>query len=116
MIKINVAFLVFPFCGLAWAAPDLNIASDDVCKCLEEPYQQASQAMQNISSAQASGDHSSLIAAQGEMMGVLSASGRCFDVLARKYPEIDKSTELQQKVMSLADKKCPNPAAAMRPK
>ena len=102
-----------PFCSLAWAAPDLNEAAEDVCDCLEAPYAQAQQAMELISAAQASGDMSALIAAQGEMMGVINASNQCFDALTEKYPEISQSEELQQQVMNIADEQCPNPAAAM---
>ncbi len=113
MIRSIVAILLSPICGLAWATPDLNAAAEDVCLCLEEPYAQAQQAMELISAAQASGDTSALIAAQGEMMGVIGASAQCFEALPAKYPEINQSQELQQQVMAIADEKCPNPAAAM---
>ncbi|MCU7868626.1 MAG: hypothetical protein KZQ98_08825 [Candidatus Thiodiazotropha sp. (ex Lucinoma borealis)] len=113
MSKTLIAIMLVPFCSLAWAAPDLNEAAEDVCDCLEAPNAQAQQAMELISAAQASGDMSALIAAQGEMMGVINASSQCFDALADKYPEINQSEELQQQVMNIADVQCPNPAAAM---
>ncbi len=113
MSKLLITIIIVPFCSLAWAAPDLNEAADDVCDCLEAPYAQAQQAMELISAAQASGDMSALIAAQGEMMGVINASNQCFDALTEKYPEISQSEELQQQVMNIADEQCPNPAAAM---
>lgn len=106
-------FSLLPICSLAWATPDLNKASDDACKCLEEPYSQAKKAMELIISAQTSGDYKALVSAQGEMMGILKASNQCFDALSVKYPEIDKSTELQNQVMKIVEEKCPNPAEAM---
>ena len=99
--------------NLAFADPNLNQAADDVCKCLEAPQKQARKAMELIHQAQASGDMSQLMSAQGEMMGVIGESGRCFDALAKKYPEIDQSNELQSKVMAMAEQQCPNPATNM---
>ncbi len=113
MSKSLIAIILVPFYSLAWAAPDLNEAAEDVCDCLEEPYAQAQQAMELISAAQASGDTSALIAAQGEMMGVINASNQCFEALAEKYPEINQSEELQQQVMNIAGEQCPNPASTM---
>ncbi len=113
MSKSLIAFMLLPFYSLAWAAPDLNEAAEDVCNCLEAPYAQLQQAMELISAAQASGDMSALVAAQSEMMGVMNASSQCFDALTEKYPEISQSEELQQQVMDIAEKHCPNPAGAM---
>ncbi len=113
MTKSLIAIILVSFSSLAWAAPDLNEAAEDVCDCLEAPYAQAQQAMELISTAQASGDMSALIAAQGEMMGVINASNQCFNALTEKYPEISQSEELQEQVMKLAGEQCPNPAAAM---
>ncbi len=113
MSKLLITIILAPFCSLAWAAPDLNEAADDVCDCLEAPYAQIQQAIELISAAQASGDMSALVAAQGEMMGVINASNHCFDALTEKYPEISQSEELQKQVMSIADEQCPNPADTM---
>ncbi|MCP4188595.1 MAG: hypothetical protein GY763_13405 [Gammaproteobacteria bacterium] len=113
MSRLLITIILVPFCSLAWAAPDLNEAANDVCDCLEAPYAQVQQAMELISTAQASGDMSALIAAQGGMMGAISASNQCFDALTEKYPEISQSEELQQQVMNIANQQCPNPAAAM---
>ena len=113
MTKLLIAITFVSFWNLAWATPDLNEAAGDVCECLKEPYKQAQKAMELISAAQASGDMSGLVAAQGEMMGVINASNLCFQALPEKYPEINKSKELQNKVMGIVDKNCPNPAAAM---
>ena len=113
MIKSSFAIILTTFCSLTWATPDLNKAAGDVCECLKEPYKQVQKAMEMLQSAQTSGDMSALASAQGEMMGVMNASNLCFENLSKKYPEIDKRVELQEKVMNLADKQCPNPATAM---
>lgn len=113
MKKTIIAVTLIPFFSIAWAGPDMNQAATDVCECLKEPYAQVDKAMKLMMSAQASGDMSSVMSAQGEMMGVISASSRCFEGLATKYPEIDQNEELQQKVMMLAEQTCPNPAGAM---
>ncbi len=110
MNRFFLSLLSVTFINLAWAAPDLNEAADDVCKCLEEPYAQAQEAMELLEAAQQSGDMSALVSAQGEMMGVIGASSQCFDALAQKYPEINQSEELQVEVMQLAEEQCPNPA------
>lgn len=96
--------------NFAMAGPNLEEATNDVCKCLEKPYEQTRKAMEMIKKAQASGDTSQMVSAQGEMMGVLSASSRCFATLPKKYPEIDKDDKLKNRVMTMAEKQCPNPA------
>jgi len=113
MNKFIITFLLITFSSVVLAAPDVNKAAEDVCECLKEPYIQVSKAMELIKAAQASGDTSALMAAQGEMMSVLNASSQCFEDLTKKYPEIVKSDELQAQVMLMADKQCPNPAYAM---
>ncbi len=97
----------------AWSGPDLDAAAADACACLKAPYEQVEKAMQLIRAAQASGDMSGLMAAQGEMMQVMNASGECFNGLVKKYPEIDKSDALKEQVMAKTEKRCPNPATAM---
>lgn len=92
------------------ASPDLDAAAKDVCKCMDEPNKRAAQAIEMIRQAQASGDMSQITIAQGDMMGVMTAATRCFEALPAKYPEIDKSDELKNRVMELAEQQCPNPA------
>lgn len=46
-------------------------------------------------------------------MGILSESNKCFESFPEKYPEIDKNQDLQNKVMAMVEKKCPNPATTM---
>ncbi|HBA35464.1 MAG TPA: hypothetical protein DCZ12_15160 [Gammaproteobacteria bacterium] len=93
-------------------AADLSAAATDVCQCLEAPYKKVSEALQRLSEAQASGNMADQATAQGEMMAVMGAAERCFNALPAKYPEIDKSKALQDKVMKMVDQQCPNPAFA----
>lgn len=112
MKSLWVLLLIFALAGPVWADSDLNEAAADVCVCLEAPYAEAEKAIQMIQDAQQTGDMSALMAAQGEMMGVISASATCFEGLTQKYPDIAQDPQLQSQVMAIADQECPNPAAA----
>jgi hypothetical protein len=105
-------FILATLLSLPTLAADLQAAADDVCSCLEAPYNVVQRALDDLQKAQASGDYSKMTQAQGEMMGVMSASSKCFAELPAKYPEIEQNDELKSKVMALADKQCPNPAAS----
>jgi hypothetical protein len=48
-------------------------------------------------------------AIKSEEFAVTEAMTRCFDNLAKKYPEIDKSDKLQEELEAKADEKCPGP-------
>lgn len=110
MKKLCIAIAALPlFTSLAFAGPDMNAAAKDVCKCLEGPNSQATRFMELAAEAQASGDQSELMSAQDDMRGIMEESSRCFGSLPAKYPEIDKSEDLQQEIMTMAHKQCPNP-------
>ena len=114
MKKLLLILAVIPlYVGLTVAEPDLDAASNDACKCLEKPYKAAEENIKKIKQAQASGDMSNIAETQGELMGMLSASTKCFESLSKKYPQIDENKELQNKVMMMVEEKCPNPATAM---
>ncbi len=111
--NLIVVIVLLLLSGPGLAASDLNQAAGDVCRCLEAPYDQARKAMALLNNARASGDMSRLASAQGDMMAVINASTLCFRGLSKKYPDIDSSDELKEKVMAIADRQCPNPAAGM---
>ncbi len=113
MNKLLIALTLLILAGPTWAAPDLNEAANDVCKCLEDPYAQAKKAIELVNTAKTSGDMSALVSAQGEIMKVVNASNQCFDALTKQYPEIAQSRGLQDQVMAIAEEQCPNPASAM---
>jgi len=107
LLMVLAAFSLFA--NVAFAVNTDKVA-EGVCKCLEEPHNQARKTMELMNKAQASGDMSQIMAMQDEIMAVTNAATRCFDDLAKKYPEIDKSEKLQEEVMAKAEDKCPNPA------
>lgn len=113
ILFIVVAVTGFLFFSSTALSVDLQATVDDVCECHKEPYKLVEQALAQLQAAQASGDYSTLIKAQGEMMGAIDAGLNCFESLPEKYPEIDASRELQNRVMAMTEQQCPNPAKAM---
>ncbi len=91
-------------------ADNIQDAVDDICNCYKEPYALVDKSVAAIQQAQASGDYAKMAELQGEMMGIMNAASNCFETLPTKYPNIDASKELQDKVMSKANEQCPNPA------
>lgn len=114
-MKKVILLLITALASQFSTAANLQAAADDVCSCLEAPYKVVEQALKDLQQAQTTGDHAKIIQAQGEMMGVMNASTQCFDKLPEKHPEIDQSEELQNKVMAMANKQCPNPASKYQP-
>jgi len=94
------------------AAPNLDQAAADACKCLEAPYAQTTIAMEAIKQAKKSGDMARVVESQGKMMEVLKASADCFITLSKNHPEIDQSDELKKQVIEKTEQMCPNPALA----
>jgi len=82
---------------------------DGICECRKEFHIQSKKTMDAMNKAQASGDKSKMKATQSEILAVTDAKTRCFDDLAKKYPEIDKREKHQEELMAKADKKCPGP-------
>jgi len=105
----------FPIAALALLtspqtfAADLDAAADDVCVCLEVPYQHAEEILVLVNEALKSGDISKILASQDEMMEVMNTSELCIEGLSKKYPDISADESLQSEVMRIADEKCPNP-------
>jgi len=90
-------------------ASDLDAAADDVCTCLEAPYQHAEETLALVNEALKSGDMSKIMTSQDEMMKVMNTSELCIEELGKKYPDISADESLQAEVMRIADEKCPNP-------
>ena len=97
-LSANVAFAI-----------NMEEAVDGVCECRKEFHIQSKKMMEEMKKAQASGDMSKIKAMQSEVIAVTDAMTRCFDKLAEKYPEIDKSEKLQKELMAKSDEKCPGP-------
>lgn len=111
MNKVVIAALLASFTNIVAATSDMNAATKDVCKCLEAPYAKAKEALAMIQQAQATGDVSELMAAQGEMMSVINTSTRCFEHLSKKYQDIANDEKLKKEIMAKAEKQCPNPVS-----
>ena len=92
------------------AGPNLDQASKDICACLAEPYRHAEKILASVKQAQAGGNLQDMVARQGELLGVLSASTSCFADLAEKYPQIDADDSLKSQVMIRAEQHCPRPS------
>ena len=100
--------LTLPF--TTTAGPNLDQASKDVCACLAEPYRHAEKILANVKQAQAGGNLQEMMARQGELLAVISASTNCFADLAKKYPQIDADDSLERQVMTRAEQHCPRPS------
>ena len=106
LLVVIVALSLFPNVVFAF---NMEEVVDEVCECRKEFHIQSKKTMDAMNKAQASGDMSKMKAMQSEVIAVTEAMTRCFDDLAKKYPEIDKSEKLQEELMAKADEKCPGP-------
>ena len=106
LLVVIVALSLFPNVIFAFSMEEVV---DGVCKCRKEYLIQSKKNMDAMNEAQASGDMSKMKAVQSEVNAITEAMTRCFDDLAKKYPEIDKSEKLQEELEAKADEKCPGP-------
>jgi hypothetical protein len=106
LIAVVVALSLFPNVVFAF---NMDEVVDGVCECRKEYFIQSKKMMDAMNKAQSSGDRSKMKAIQSEESAVTDAMTRCFDNLAKKYPEIDKSEKLQEELEAKADEKCPGP-------
>lgn len=106
LLAAVVALALFPSMVFAF---NMDKVVDGVCECRKEYINQSEKIMDAMAKAQASGDRSKMKAVQDDILAVTEAMTRCFDKLAKKYPEIDKSEKLQEEVEAKADEKCPGP-------
>ena len=93
-MKKSIFFAVTLSTSLPVIAQDLDAATKDVCKCLEQPYAMLEEVLSEISTAQAQGDYDALLAKQGEMTEAVNSSTACFDGLPAKYPKINADPAL----------------------
>ena len=106
LIAIVVALSLFPNMVFAF---NMDEVVNGVCECRKEYLSRSKETMDAMIKAQASGDRSKMNAVQSEILAITDAMTRCFDSLAIKYPEIDKSEKLQEELEAKADEKCPGP-------
>ena len=106
LLAVVVALSLFPNVVFALNMDDVV---NGVCECRKEYHNRSKEIMDAMIKAQASGDRSKMKAIQDEIIVITDAMSRCFDKLANKYPEIDKSEKLQEELEAKADEKCPGP-------
>ena len=106
LLVVIVVLSLFPSVVFAF---NMDKVVDGVCECRKEYHIQSKKMMDAMKKSQASGDRSKMKDMQSEILAVTEAMTRCFDDLAKKYPEIDKSEKLQEELMVKADEKCPGP-------
>ncbi len=116
--RIPAILLLVPLAvaGLGHAAraddAELRPIAEEACRCLEKPHAKAAEMVERVKSARASGDTTTLMRMQGEMIGLMSVAQRCFDELEEKHPEVAADEARSRRVGELTDELCPNPAEA----
>lgn len=106
---ILIAWLAILSSANLSAAPNLNKAAGDACKCLERPNSELTAISKTMKKAQKAGDMSLLQESRQQMMKILQASAKCFTDLSSNYPEIDQSDELKNQVLEITNRMCPIP-------
>ena len=109
---INVLFLLGLLSMHSQANSQLEKAADEICLCLEAPYQQAEKSLHQLNGAQVSNDLAKVTRSQDEMMATINASTLCMESFRQLYPDIAKDAALHDKTLRLLDTKCPNPLSA----
>ncbi|MDV5167460.1 hypothetical protein [Photobacterium rosenbergii] len=108
----NVLFLLGLLSMHSQANSQLEKAADEICFCLEVPYQQAEKSLRQLNGAQASNDLDKVTRSQDEMMATINASTLCLEYFRQLYPDIAKDVTLHDRTLRLLDTKCPNPLSA----
>ena len=112
--------LVFLISGLVLAVAtqagsNLDQAASDACECMKEPYAKMEEAKVMVMQAMASGDYTKMTAMEGEFAGLQDRVEACFNGLRKKYPDIDQSQALKDKVTAKMQEKCPAPQMGFGP-
>ncbi len=106
LIKVLVVMVLLMQSSFAM---DLDAATDEGCECVKLPYEKMEKLGVTVKNAMATGDMSSVMTLQREMMPIMNDTTVCFDKLERKYPEISNDDKLSAQASELMDKKCPRP-------
>lgn len=110
--NINMLFLLGHLSLYSQAGSHLEKAADEICLCLEAPYQQAEQSLLQLNGDQGSNDLAKVTRSQDEMMATINAATLCMESFRQLYPDIAKDIALQDKTLRLLETKCPNPLSA----
>ncbi|WEM45842.1 hypothetical protein PTW35_22485 (plasmid) [Photobacterium sp. DA100] len=114
--NINMLFLLGLFSYSSQADNQLEKATDEICLCLEAPYQQAEKTLKQLLSAQNSGDLAKVTQSQDEMMEVINASKLCLESFHHIYPGIAQNMTLKGETLKRLESKCPDPLSVHRSK
>lgn len=109
--SINMLFLLGLLSFPSQASISIDKAADELCLCLEGPYQQAEKTLSQLkgNGGQDLTDLDKVTRSQDEMMEILNASNLCLESLRHLYPDIAQDIALQDKTLKLIDSKCPDP-------
>ena len=105
-----MGFLLFP----THANDQLEKITDEICQCLETPYQQVGEALIEMINAQDSKDLSKVTQSQNLVMELIVASRLCIETYRHLYPELAQDIKLEENALSLLDQKCPDPLLVHR--
>ena len=113
-VLLFTASLWLPFVAIAQDAGQtalntIDAASKDVCSCLEAPYQVMRESMVEVRAAQLDGDLSQIQQVQNKLLNIVQSAESCIASLTAKYPTIDKSSVLQERVLAQVEGQCPSP-------
>ncbi|KHT62185.1 hypothetical protein RJ45_18675 [Photobacterium gaetbulicola] len=112
--NINILFLLGFLSYSSQPGNQLEKATDEICLCLEAPYQQAEKTLKQLLGAQLSGDLAKVTQSQDEMMAVINASRLCLESFHHLYPDIAQDMTLKGETLKRLDSKCPDPLSAHR--
>ena len=110
LLKVLLSITLLPMLAMAQSPLDtVNAASKDVCSCLEWPYQAMRESMVEVREAQINGDFSQIQNVQNQLLSIIQSAESCVASLTTKYPSIDQSTVLQEKLLEKVESICPSP-------
>lgn len=110
VLSVVASLLLWPAWALAQDPLDtVNAASKDVCSCLKWPYQAMRESMSEVRDAQIKGNFSQIQSVQNRLLTIIQSAESCISSLTAKYPAIDQSTVLQEKVLEKVEGQCPSP-------
>jgi|GEM_PF-4407319 len=91
------------------ALTTVNAVTDNICRCLEWPYTAMSDATEDVRQAQINGNFSKIQAVQNSLLSITQSAESCIIAVMDKYPSIDQSLVLQEKVLEKLEGQCPSP-------
>jgi len=91
------------------ALTTVNAVTKNVCSCLEWPYEAMSDATTEVRQAQINGNFSQIQSVQNKLLTIIESAQSCIAAVVDKYPTVDQSFVLQEKVLDKLESQCPSP-------